>query len=284
MQSAVLLKIKSLESTFTTSEYEISQFVTEHPDFVIANTITTLAKKINTSEASINRFCKKIGFKGFNKFKIALAQSTTQFEKLNQEDIDDSNLLEYITADYQKMAVNTCALLDEKTIEEAAATIVLSRKIFLISIYPTSFICDEFAFKLRQIGLEVTHLKEPLEAQLSISNMTSDSLLIAVVPSIVTKDIIPFLANVKKNNIKTMLLSSNDNPKIDNLIDIKIITPDHVMANNSLTLSNTPMISLIFDIIYATILRDNRALRQRKLSSDTIINSFQAADSSRYEW
>ena len=59
MQSAVLLKIKSLESTFTTSEYEISQFVTEHPDFVIANTITTLAKKINTSEASINRFCKK---------------------------------------------------------------------------------------------------------------------------------------------------------------------------------------------------------------------------------
>ena len=76
-------------------------------------------------------------------------------------------------------------------------------------------------------------------------------------------------------------LSENE---INDLIDIKIITPDHVMANNPLVLTNSPMISLIFDIIYATILRDNRGLRQRKLSSDTIINSFQSADSSKYEW
>jgi DNA-binding MurR/RpiR family transcriptional regulator len=284
MQSAVILKIISLESTFTTSEYEISQFVINNPDFVITNTITTLAKKINTSEASINRFCKKIGYKGFNKFKIALAQSNTQFDKISDETIDDSNLLEYVTHDYQKMLLNTCALLDEKTIEDAASAITLSRKIFILSIYTTSFISDEFAFKLRQIGLEVTTLKETLEAQLSIENMNSDSLLIAVVPSVISKDVIPFLSNIKKKHVKTMLLSGNDNPKINDLIDIKMITPDRVMANNPLVLSNTPMISLIFDIIYATILRDNRGLRQRKLSSDTIINSFQSADSSKYEW
>ncbi|MGC6768183.1 MurR/RpiR family transcriptional regulator [Enterococcus sp. LJL128] len=284
MQSAVILKIISLESTFTTSEYEISQFVIENPDFVITNTITTLARKINTSEASINRFCKKIGYKGFNKFKIALAQSNTQFDKFSDEAVDESNLLEYVTHDYQKMLLNTCALLDEKTIEDAASSIILSRKIFILSIYTTSFISDEFAFKLRQIGLDVTTLKESLEAQLSIENMNSDSLLIAVVPSVISKDVIPFLSNIKKKNVKTMLLSGNDNPKINDLIDIKIITPDHVMANNPLVLSNSPMISLILDIIYATILRDNRGLRQRKLSSDTIINSFQSADSSKYEW
>jgi len=40
----------------------------------------------------------------------------------------------------------------------------------------------------------------------------------------------------------------------------------------------------VFDIIFATILRDNRGLRQRKLSSDTIINSYESADSAIYEW
>ena len=44
------------------------------------------------------------------------------------------------------------------------------------------------------------------------------------------------------------------------------------------------MISLVFDIIYATILKNNKAFRQRKLSSDTIIDSFEAAESARYEW
>lgn len=68
------------------------------------------------------------------------------------------------------------------------------------------------------------------------------------------------------------------------MIDIKFIIPDHVMANNSLVLSNSLMNSLVLDIIFATILRDNRGLRQRKLSSDMIINSFQSADSAVYEW
>ena len=68
------------------------------------------------------------------------------------------------------------------------------------------------------------------------------------------------------------------------MIDIKFIIPDHMSANNSLVLTNSVMISLVFDIIFATILRDNRGLRQRKLSSDTIINSYESADSAIYEW
>ncbi|EPI01533.1 MULTISPECIES: MurR/RpiR family transcriptional regulator [unclassified Enterococcus] len=283
MQSAVILKIKSLESSFTTSEYEISKFVQENPDFVISNTITNLAKAINTSEASINRFCKKIGYKGFNKFKIALAQSNSQFETI-QSEADESNLVEYITMDYQKMLKNTCAMIDAKDIEDAASLITLSRKVFILSIYTTSFISNEFAFKLRQIGLEAVTLKEHLEIELAIETMNSDATLIAVVPSVISKDIIPLLSKIKKKDIKIILLSSNDNPKINDMIDIKFIIPDHVMANNSLVLSNSLMNSLVLDIIFATILRDNRGLRQRKLSSDMIINSFQSADSAVYEW
>ena len=283
MQSSVLLKIKALESSFTASEYEISQFVMENPDFVISNSITTLAKAINTSEASINRFSKKIGYKGFNKFKIALAQSNTQLESLKEE-IDETNLIEYLTLDYQKMLTNTCAMLDSKDIEEAASLITLARKVYILSIYITSFVSDEFAFKLSQIGFDVTTLKENLEIQLAIENMSSDSLLIAIVPSVLSRDVIPLLSKIKKKDVKIILVSSNDSPKITNLTDIKFIIPDHMMAKNSLTISNSPMISLVFDIIFATILRDNRGLRQRKLSSDAIINSFQAADSTIYEW
>lgn len=284
MQSAVLLKIKSLESSFTTSEYEISRFVLDNPDFVVTNTITTLAKKINTSEASINRFCKKVGYKGFNKFKIALAQSNIQFDKISENDVDVSNMIEYIAADYQKMLVNTCVLLDAQSIDEAASLITLSRKIFVHSVYNTSFVSEEFAFKLKQIGLDVTSLKENLEAQLAIENMNSDSLLFAVVPSVISKDFIPFLSSIKKKNVKVILIASNDNPKINDLVDIKFLTPDHVMTNNPLAISNSIMISLLLDIIYATLLRDNRGLRQKKMSSDTIINSFQTADSAIYDW
>lgn len=283
MQSAVLLKIKSLESSFTSGEYDISKFVLENPEYVISNSITNLAKQTNTSEASINRFSKKIGYKGFNKFKIALAQSITQSDD-QESTVDESNLIEYVARDYKKLLTNTCAMLDTQDIEDAASMITLNRKVFILSIYNTSFISKEFAFKLRQLGMEVTTLNENLETQLAIENMSSDSVLIAVVPSVITRDIIPFLTKIKQKNVKLILISSNDNPKISDMIDIKFIIPDHMSANNSLVLTNSVMISLVFDVIFATILRDNRGLRQRKLSSDTIINSYQSADSAIYEW
>ncbi len=285
MQSAVIMKIISLQSSFTTSEYEISQFVINNPDAVITNTITALAKKINTSEASINRFCKKVGYKGFNSFKIALAQSNVQMDQIsNEQPIDETNLLEYTAQDYKKMIMNTCAMLDEKTINDAASMIILSRKIFILSIYTTSFVAAEFAFKLRQLGLDVTNLKEPLEVQLFLENMNSDSLLITLVPSIISKDIIPLLTNAKKKNVNVLLISGNDSPKINDLVDVKIITPDHIMASNPLVLTNSLMQNFVIDTIYATLLRENRSLRQKKLSSDTIIDSFQSADSSIYDW
>lgn len=285
MQSAVIMKIISLQSSFTASEHEISQFVIKNPDFVMTNTITTLAKKTNTSEASINRFCKKIGYKGFNNFKIALAQSNTQMEQLSDNrEVDQSNIIEFLAADYKKMVMNTCAMLNEKDIEDAASMITFARKIFILSIYTTSFAAQETVFKLRQIGLDVTYVAESLEAQIALENMNSDSLLITVVPSINSKDIIPFLEKVKRRNVKTILISGNDNPKINDLVDLKLITPGHMVASNPLVISDSLMYNFVFDTIYATILKDNKTMRQRKLSSNTIIDSFQSAESNLYEW
>ena len=73
MVSPVISKIVAMQQSFTVSENEIAQYVIHNANAVVASTITTIAQNTNTSEASINRFCKKIGFKGFNAFKIALA-------------------------------------------------------------------------------------------------------------------------------------------------------------------------------------------------------------------
>lgn len=70
----VITKIISKQKNFTFSENEIANFVINNPEVVVNNTITYMANETGTSETSINRFCKKIGFKGFNDFKIALAQ------------------------------------------------------------------------------------------------------------------------------------------------------------------------------------------------------------------
>ncbi|MBS5985235.1 MAG: MurR/RpiR family transcriptional regulator [Clostridium paraputrificum] len=279
MASVVISKIISLQSSFTVSENEISQFVINNPDFVITNTITNLAKKIGTSEASINRFCKKVGYKGFNNFKIALAQNSyySNMEKENSSNAD-SSIIESMSLDYTQLIKNTSAMLSEESLNNSVELIKNAETIHVISLINTSFIANELAFKLSLIGLKVkTHI-DKLDIHLCTSNLSSKDLLIVIVPTLLCNDIYPSLITARDREAKIISITSTDSPKFNDIVDVKLITPDKIIANNSLALSNSLMLLFTIDLIYGLLLRDDKTLRQRKLNSDTIINTHQSID------
>ena len=73
---AVFSYIASRRNDMTLRENEIANFVLKNPEFIVNNTITNIANEVGVSETSINRFCKKIGYKGFQDFKIAMVQGS----------------------------------------------------------------------------------------------------------------------------------------------------------------------------------------------------------------
>ena len=67
---AVFSYIASRRNDMTLRENEIANFVLKNPEFIVNNTITNIANEVGVSETSINRFCKKIGYKGFKILKL----------------------------------------------------------------------------------------------------------------------------------------------------------------------------------------------------------------------
>jgi len=280
MASTVIMKIMSLQSSFTSSENEISQYVIKNQDSVITTTITTLAKNIGTSEASINRFCKKVGFKGFNSFKIALAQSQFQDESLGINDpTKESNTLDSLSYDYRQIISHTSAMIDLEALEICSKYLSSSNRIHILAAINTESVTREFAFKLRLIGIDAHVHCDSIDIQLCLSSLTEDDLLIAIVPSIINKDIYPALTSAKEKNAKVVLISSTDSAKFNDIIDVKFITPDRLISKYSNSISNTLIYLFVCDSILETLLRNNKTLRQKKLNSESIINSNQSIDS-----
>lgn len=50
------------------------EYIINNPDEVIYFSIANLAAKCQIGNATIIRLCKKLGFKGYQEFKVALAQ------------------------------------------------------------------------------------------------------------------------------------------------------------------------------------------------------------------
>ena len=72
--------------TFTKSEHKIYDYILSHPDKVLYHSLTELSEYSKVAEATVLRFFRKLGFKGFQDFKFLFAQEVPQANHAPQDE------------------------------------------------------------------------------------------------------------------------------------------------------------------------------------------------------
>ena len=107
MTQNTLRKIQSMYPRLSDKEKKIADFVLENPEHIIQNTINGVAEQLNVADATVFRFCKRLGFKGYQAMKIALAQEVmTPFQQIHEE-IQEGDSEETITSKIFKSNIQT---------------------------------------------------------------------------------------------------------------------------------------------------------------------------------
>lgn len=284
MFTPVISKIISMQQSLTVSENEIAQYVINHPDTVVTSTITSIARNTNTSEASINRFCKKIGFKGFNSFKVALAQDTFYSNMQRSETQGRDSFITSISKDYNNMLVNTTAMLDDEQVFQAANAIRRANRIYIFSSAATALIAHELEFKLGMAGIYAKAVTDSDTIYIHANNVAADDLVIAIAPTLFMRDFYRAVALCKENGAALISITSYDSPKLSNLIDYKFIISDKITTRYSVSISNSLMFLYTADVLYCALLESDKTLKQNRLNNDSRLNSQQRMDPSFFEY
>lgn len=58
------------QSNFSNAEKEVNAFVQANPESISSLSVRELAKKTNTTATTVMRYCRKIGYSGFEEFKF----------------------------------------------------------------------------------------------------------------------------------------------------------------------------------------------------------------------
>lgn len=284
MVSAVIAKIISMQQSLTVSENEIAQYVIHNADSVVTSTITAIAKNTNTSEASINRFCKKIGFKGFNSFKVALAQDNFYHAMQESGAEIQAGLVAAVSKDYQHMLVNTTAMLDEEQVLRAADAMRNAPHIFIFSLSYTGFVARELEFKLSMVGLYAKAVSEPANIRVYSGCVSKGDLVIVIAPTLLMRELYQAITICRERGATILSITSYDSPKLSTLVDFKFIISDRITTQNSVSVSNNLMFLYVTDVLYCALLESDKTLKQRRLNSDSILNSQQTMDSYFFEF
>ncbi|ABR35643.1 MurR/RpiR family transcriptional regulator [Clostridium beijerinckii] len=273
---AVIAKIISRQKNLTFSENEIANFVINNAEFVINNTITNIAIETKVSETSINRFCKKIGFKGFNDFKIALAQDNFYRNlKANDKSRDNNSLIDSIASDYNELILNTCSLINEMDLIKVVEMIKSAKKVNIFSVFGSWQSAIELKQRLNMMGIKAESYNDVYSMKLCSANSSQDDLIIGITRNISVRDIQEPLISGRQNNAKIVTITSYDSPKLSELTDIKIITSDKLAIENNTVISDNMTFLFTIDVIVGMLIKSNKKYLQKKLDSDALFESEQ---------
>ena len=93
--SSLILDIQLSYNQFTKTEKKIADFIIQNTNQVLFMSITELSESCGVADASVHRFCRTMGVKGYQEFKMKLSLSATPDGDIGQEketEIEDSNI------------------------------------------------------------------------------------------------------------------------------------------------------------------------------------------------
>ena len=229
MEKSVLNQICTLYDSFFETEKKIGDYIIRNPKDIVDVTVGELAVKCQVSEASISRFCKKIGLKGFHHLKISIAKELVNRED-NEEYSNDISIdnkkqsLKSILANKVAELTQTVSMMDTDNLDEILNKINNARSVLFAAAGNTIPVAMDGAYKLNQIGIPA--ISTPvLETQLAYSyNLTADDVVIAISNSGESTGVINIIEAAKQNKAITISITNHDNSSIVKLSEYHITT------------------------------------------------------------
>lgn len=212
--STLTKKLESLLTQGKGTEQRIAHYLLENSENIASMNAADLALKADVSSASVIRFSRQMGYRGYPEFKIDYLSEEKQQKSSgdilygNLAKTDSTELIISKTGHLFTSAIlDSLALLDPSTIDVLAEKMVSAKRIVLFGIGASSVVASDIFHKLIRVNKN-TLFSPDLHAQLAYSaNLSSDDIAIAVTARGNTADINRMLKSAKDEGCLTVALT-----------------------------------------------------------------------------
>ena len=267
---SISLLTKSIYESLTKSEQKVANIVFENPDKIIYGSITDLAEFVGVGDTTVLRYCRKIGFKGYYAFKLALAQEQTSKNEntsaIVSETIEKNDSIEDTirkTINLNLLAIDeTLKLLEPRQVEEAVEMLLGAKKIFLFGSGISSITAIDAMYKFLRIGLNVIAYSENHYQVMTASLLSKDDVAMAFSFSGSTKDTVDVMKIAKDAGANTICVTHHLKSPITNYSDIVLLMGSKEGPFEGGALETKISQLVVIDILYNCI--HNRMTRKAR--------------------
>lgn len=253
MKDKLVNEMLDLKDSATKSQKKLIDFLidTSAKD-IIYMSITELSEMANVGEATILRFCRALGYRGYQDFKLALARG------LNEQPKTEEDNYAYAIADSMIETLNYCKTkIDLKKVDEAVDVIIGSKIISLFGSGNSIVPAQEMHARLLKFGI-VTNVEVSAHQQnIVASNLTENDCLIIFSVSGCSKDGIEVQELALARGAKVIVVTSYDKSPLAKKADIVLLSVKNESPADGGSLVTKIGQLYIVDVLCAGIMRKN---------------------------
>ncbi|HGR3788148.1 MurR/RpiR family transcriptional regulator [Streptococcus pneumoniae] len=188
---------------------------------IVYETSSEIVSKVKVGEGTLNRFCKKIGYSGFQELKLKMTKDILELES---QKMSSDTFFDEIKNNYLSIVESTRKLIDGRQIELAIKLIREANQILMIGVGSSGNAAREFESSLLRIGIISKTVIDTHFQLMHTALLKDNDLIIAFSLSGSTKEVEETLLNAKRKNVKIISITNYSSRNIAKLSDCVLLT------------------------------------------------------------
>lgn len=210
--STFLTEIQLSYNQFTKTEKKIADYILKNADKVLFMSISDLADACKVADASVNRFCRTVGTRGYQEFKMKLSLSYAPDETFGKKKSENTENepkqgIDRILEKHITVLRETRNLIDPSEIEKTVEMMEKAERILFCGIGDSLLIAQAAASKFLRITNKVSCISDPHMQAMAASMATEKDLFVFISYSGATKDNVLVAQIAKEAGAKTAIIT-----------------------------------------------------------------------------
>ena len=269
MAQNCLGKIRSYYARLSEKEKKIADYILENPEKIIHSTINELAEDLGVADATVFRFCKRIGFKGYQAMKIALASEVIEPIQQIHEEISEEDSVKTVTEKVFMSNIrtleNTLEILNGHAIQKAVDVLLHANRVEFYGTGGSAVIAMDAFHKFVRTGIKAFSFVDSHFQLMSSSQLSENDVAVIISHSGTNKDTINIMKTAKNNGAKTIGITGYPKSPIGQNTDVALFTSSEETEYRSEALSSRIAQLSLIDALYVNMMILNKEVANKSL-------------------
>lgn len=224
-----------------------------------------VASLLYTSEATLSRFAKKCGYKGYRELIFSYERDLENEREGCQDEQDIGLFAHAVSASYQQLLQESLQLLDKEQLRRLIAALNQADQVKVLGLGHSGFAAHEFQLRFMRIGLNVEAVTDPQIMRMTAALLSQPGCMIGFSLSGTSQAVLEALHCARSRGVYTVLFTTGS-------VQAEAAACDEVINLASLEDLDTgskvsPQLPLLIflDIIYAYYFANDYYLKNEKL-------------------